>query len=68
MRRTLALGVIEQHVAAFKDFAREHPEMIFQVTAIGCRLAGYKAEEIAPRFGDTPANCTPPVEFRLIAP
>ena len=33
-----------------KEFAKTRPDLIFQVTEIGCGLAGYKAKEIAPLF------------------
>jgi hypothetical protein len=61
--RTLPLDAIREHVAAFKRFAAEHPELTFQVTAIGCGLAGYRPEQIAPMFADAPANCVLPAEF-----
>ena len=37
-------------VQRFTSFARQHRELKFFVTAIGCGIAGYKAEEIAPMF------------------
>jgi len=61
--RTLPLAVIRQHVEDFKRFAAEHPEMTFQVTAIGCGLAGCKPDQIGPMFADAPPNCTLPDEF-----
>lgn len=54
---TLPLNQINVFVNEFKDFARAHPEMSFKVTRIGCGLAGYKDEQIAPMFKDAPANC-----------
>ena len=41
----------------FKAYAADHPELIFQVTRIGCGLAGYKDEEIAPLFLGSGINC-----------
>ena len=32
------------------QFAQEHPELKFLVTPIGCGIAGYTPEEIAPMF------------------
>ncbi|HTU91464.1 MAG TPA: hypothetical protein VMF69_15385 [Gemmataceae bacterium] len=61
--RTLPLEAIRRHVEDFKHFAADHPEMTFQVTAIGCGLAGYKPDRIAPMFADAPANCRLPDEF-----
>lgn len=37
-------------VRRFIDFADAHPEMTFLVTRIGCGIAGYRDEEIAPMF------------------
>lgn len=40
----------EAAVARFVRFAREHPEMKFLVTRIGCGIAGHTPAEIAPLF------------------
>lgn len=37
-------------VERFTSFARQHQELKFYVTAIGCGIAGYQTEEIAPYF------------------
>ena len=37
-------------VQRFISFARQHRELKFFVTAIGCGIAGYQPEEIAPMF------------------
>lgn len=60
---TLPLDKIKVYIDEFIEFAKEHPELKFQVTPIGCGLAGYKAEEIAPMFKDVPNNCLLPDEF-----
>jgi hypothetical protein len=52
------------HVERFLEFARHHPELTFNLTAIGCGLAGYKPEQIAPMFADAPDNVRKPPEFR----
>lgn len=41
---------IKPAVERFTSFARQHHELKFFVTAIGCGIAGYKIEEIAPLF------------------
>ncbi|MDO5570539.1 MAG: hypothetical protein Q4F97_03625 [Bacteroidales bacterium] len=41
---------IKPYVDGFIDFAKSHPEMKFYVTRIGCGIAGFKDEEIAPLF------------------
>ena len=62
--RTLPLDMIERHVEHFKAFAGLHPEMTFNVTKIGCGLAGYKEEQIAPMFKGAPTNCKLPEGWR----
>ena len=39
-----------KHVDDFIDFAKQHPEMTFLVTRIGCGIAGYSPAEVAPMF------------------
>lgn len=56
--KPLALDEIEGHVEKFKEFARNHEHLEFFVTAIGCGIAGYTPEQIAPMFKDAPMNCT----------
>lgn len=64
--KTLSLGRIEVHVKEFLGYARRHPDCKFNVVAIGCGLAGYKPEDIAPMFANAPANVELPREFKLI--
>ena len=45
-----ALGDIETDVHDFSLFAQQHPKLSFLVTEIGCGLAGFKPEQIAPLF------------------
>lgn len=65
--KTLPLPLINMHVAKFIAFAMGSQDMQFNVTAIGCGLAGYKPFEIAPMFYyayrlDIP-NINLPLEF-----
>jgi hypothetical protein len=60
--RTLPLATIEQYVRDFIKYASDSDEE-FQITPIGCGLAGYSYEEIAPFFADAPDNCILPDEF-----
>ena len=39
-------------VQRFISFAKAHPELTFLVTPIGCGIAGYTPDEIAPFFAD----------------
>lgn len=61
--QTLPHRRIRVHVLRFLKFAREHPELNFQLTPIGCGLAGYAPEQIAPLFADAPDNVLQPPEF-----
>lgn len=44
------VDVIKPYVDEFIAFAREHREMRFFVTPIGCGIAGFTVEEMAPLF------------------
>jgi hypothetical protein len=61
--RTLPLQFISTYVEMFKEYAQNHPELIFQLTPIGCGLAGYKYEDIGPMFKGCPSNVVIPKEF-----
>lgn len=63
---TLPLAEIKSHVERFLSFARDRQDLSFQVTAIGCGLAGYTPAQIAPMFEDAPANCRLPAEFTAV--
>jgi hypothetical protein len=43
---------IRPYVDEFIRFAKEHPGLTFLVTEIGCGIAGFRPEEIAPLFRD----------------
>lgn len=62
--RTLPLMDIAQHVERFLRYASGHKELQFQVTRIGCGLAGYKDHQIAPMFKNAPDNCVLPDEWK----
>jgi len=61
--RPIGLVMVEQHVEDFLAHARAAPDTTFLVTRIGCGLAGFKDEDIAPMFIGAPPNCTLPVEW-----
>ena len=44
------VGTIKPYVDEFIRFAEQHPEYKFLVTRIGCGIAGFRDEEIAPLF------------------
>ena len=41
---------IRPYVDEFIEFARKHPELTFLVTRIGCGIAGFTDQQIAPLF------------------
>ena len=43
---------IKPYVDEFIRFAKEHSRLMFLVTRIGCGIAGFRDEEIAPLFTD----------------
>ena len=43
---------IKPYVDEFIRFAKEHSRLTFLVTRIGCGIAGFREEEIAPLFKD----------------
>lgn len=53
----LPLWKIRDYVDAFITYARAHPNLKFQVTCVGCGLAGFTDRQIAPMFNDAPDNC-----------
>ena len=53
----LSLEFIEYFVNGFLAYAYTLPDLTFQVSRIGCGLAGYKDSDIAPIFEGAPDNC-----------
>ena len=41
---------ISPYIDEFISFAKQHPELIFLVTRIGCGIAGFSDRDIAPLF------------------
>lgn len=50
---TMPLDDIQLYVNKFIEFAKSHPNMKFLVTKIGCGLANYNENDIAPLFKNT---------------
>jgi hypothetical protein len=56
------VDTIKPYVDAFIDFAVSRPDLFFYVTRIGCGIAGFQDEEIAPLFAaarTVPNICLP---------
>lgn len=64
--KTLSLAAIEKYVMGFLTYAKDHPELYFRLTAIGCGLAGYMPEDIAPMFVGAPDNVYIPEAFKEV--
>lgn len=62
--RTLPLVRINPYIHQFILYARDFPSLTFQVTRIGCGLAGYTDKDIAPMFYGAPENCILPEGWR----
>lgn len=46
------VNTIKPYVDDFIVFAKNHPELTFLVTRIGCGIAGFRDKDIAPLFAD----------------
>jgi len=60
---TLPLSEVRHWVNHFVQYAHEHLDTEFLVTRVGCGLAGYKDEDIAPLFAFAPDNCILPIHW-----
>jgi hypothetical protein len=54
--RSVSLESIKEQVDELILFAQNNPQLTFEISAIGCGLAGFNATEIAPMFSNTPSN------------
>ena len=57
---SLPLHVIKDYVNKFKEYALAHPELDFFITRLGCVIAGYSDEDVAPLFKGVSNNCDIP--------
>lgn len=64
--QTLPIGEIRKSVDKFLSYARTNWNLSFQVTPIGCGLAGYEPGDIAPLFRNAPANVELPESFKKV--
>ena len=58
------LYAIQNSVMHFLAYADQNPDLVFEVTKVGCGLAGYTEEHIAPMFLNAPTNCNLPEGWR----
>ena len=64
--KTLPVCEISTYIDDFLSFAKQHPELKFFVTKIGCGLAGYSVSEMKDLFisREIPEHVVLPYEFR----
>lgn len=60
----LSLAQVGVYVGLFIVCAKARPDLRFYVSPVGCGLAGYTEDEIAPLFKDAPENCELPEGWR----
>lgn len=61
----IPLSYIEEGVNEFLKFAKDNPQIIFYVSKLGCSLAYFKVEDVAPLFKEAMdiENIYLPIEF-----
>jgi hypothetical protein len=57
------LEAIKGEIDFFLEYASAHPELVFNVTRIGCGEGEHPAHSIAPMFQNATTNCVLPLEF-----
>lgn len=62
--KTLSVGEIALYVDTFLSFVENHPELDFQLTPIGCGLAGHNRSAIEPLFLPLKGRIIWPPEWR----
>ena len=60
----LSLHTIEHYIMEFKEYAKQHPDLTFFITRVGCGLAGYTDDVIAPMFKNISTNCILPTQWQ----
>jgi len=63
---SLPLQSIRDNVLEFLEYARSRPTDTFEMTRVGCGLAGYGDDQIAPLFEGAPANVDLPHRWRML--
>ncbi len=59
------MNILQLYVDDFIDYVFTHPDLMFLVTRVGCGIAGYKDNQIAPLFANALKlkNITMPYTF-----
>jgi hypothetical protein len=53
----MSFETLKHHVDTFLAFAADRMDLDFQVTRIGCGIAGFRDKEVAQIFADATTNC-----------
>ena len=62
---TMPIDVIKPYIERFKKLTLQYPQAEFFVTRVGCGLAGYKDQQIAPLFRGCGENCSFPDAWEM---
>ena len=62
--QTLPITAVASYIGDFIAYAVSNLDLRFEVTRVGCGLAGYTDQQIAPLFRNAPANCKMPDGWR----
>ncbi len=62
--KVIPIDEVAIYIRDFIEFSKSNPDKQFFVTAIGCGLAGYKPEQIAPLFRGVGDNVSLPDVFK----
>ncbi|MBS1897378.1 MAG: hypothetical protein JSS88_08435 [Actinobacteria bacterium] len=57
------LDVLAAEAETFIGYAVAHPGLRFLLTPVGCGIAGYRPEQVAPLFAGVPPHVTVPRSF-----
>ena len=60
----MPLSQIQHYIDDFKIYTKNHPKIKYFITSVGCGIAGYKVEEIAPMFKGISTMSFFPQSFR----
>lgn len=57
------LDALADEARGFLSYAAEHPDLRFLLTPVGCGIAGYTPDQVAPLFAGAPDNVAVPSSF-----
>lgn len=59
----MSVAEIDGYVDTFLDYAKQNPDITFNIVAIGTGLAGHTDDEMGPLFKGAPSNCILPPQW-----